>query len=1366
MSNRLDEQAVNRLLQASDAVLSAASSPSNSRSASLMDLPAAVENADTVSSAVSTQPTATASQDPTPQAATTKAQSDLSARLFSLVKESDQALSRAKSAKYGSITSFSSPGHPKTRSPSLERRLLVNASNATMASPLSSTGTSIRDPASSRASSGNASLQGEAAADMELNESAPASKQTLPKLASSDDRAESTSLEAGRTTFTPPPRQSFGDVASFASNSPRHTPPVESLLETETKPDQSSQEQVVSTTTDPEFIPSAPSTPSIAATDDSQHDQQPVSPTSPITSTATPRDPTQLLSQPSSVSEPEPTPRSGRLNSSTDEAWDLGDDFEDPFTPTDDEGKAQTLPPSPQRGSSAFKLGLDTLNETSTAAATAASAQVATPTSQTVSRSAPATNPPAYRPSLTGITITESPKLPRATTPANRVVRSTTITTGNRVKDIFSRTRQLASGVGVRSPSTPQPVQRRSSQRATQLLQNSQGPINDTLRILLEHGSPLLHDAVDQADIHDAWLSSQETDDWEDDEFRAVTPFFSTALDEAADDTLTAAGLELLLGPWLEPSCGDDAWISPVMATWQAAMDRMHYTVMTVDAYRCHPHGRTTSVPSSPRQSQDYLSVRTASNHSLSAPNSPRRADKSVRASFEGVVEPPTLADVDTLRRVKTLSQQDTDVAVTVGDIILQAARPKLQSSVSEQKYHLQLGLEPKASGLMGLLRLLRLDLHPLQELLTAHGHEAFLLRLPIHKRRDSVIDLQYTYSCFEMGPVSVDDDPISSPIASMEGAFTTLLHQSIDNVTRDPITSVSQHIAGALTHAAFTSLDDDYVLAVVVDARLCERHSLQEAVQQFSRTMSTVYGSLSALCLVPSAHRELTRNLECLFLRLASHASAWCEPEQVYNPPFNGPGLFAHSLLSARGVSLPEDLALAVRQVFRQLDLDCNTHLHQKHAALLAGLSLLHKGILIHSTMQKDTQHQLGHWLRLIGLLDVASHHSALHCLLWFPLHDGSAAESSSDKKTIAVVLADGATLLLAQFVVWNRPDTVGNPRIGLQSQQLHQIELAFARLKASGVIQDIERELMGHKAPQTHEPTIETLSRQASIITLGDQSSMSTLGGGRSQASLGQIGSRLASTGAVHATEAPMPTARRNTLMKRLTKRGAAGRSPADTDDSVADTSSISTAHTMVAATHSALYHYVNFDSFKGMLVASESRHIHSARAILGREIMINFQVACRRIRQIFLASARQHQTACVEGQPFHATPRLGVVLEHSIVFSLYQNGDEPTAQETLEADASSDGQLDEYADQNNPAARIYRHTAKKTRKHKEVCHTLTEPSYKVVGRLSPQDCLNPDQLADQLASGNVSELYVCLPADSPDSMAEMAFRMASVL
>lgn len=56
------------------------------------------------------------------------------------------------------------------------------------------------------------------------------------------------------------------------------------------------------------------------------------------------------------------------------------------------------------------------------------------------------------------------------------------------------------------------------------------------------------------------------------------------------------------------------------------------------------------------------------------------------------------------------------------------------------------------------------------------------------------------------------------------------------------------------------------------------------------------------------------------------------------------------------------------------------------------------------------------------------------------------------------------------------------------------------------------------------------------------------------------------------------------------------------------------MSTVHTMVAATHSALYHYVNFDSFKGMLVASESRHIHSARSSLGREVghsRVNFHI-----------------------------------------------------------------------------------------------------------------------------------------------------------
>ena len=90
-------------------------------------------------------------------------------------------------------------------------------------------------------------------------------------------------------------------------------------------------------------------------------------------------------------------------------------------------------------------------------------------------------------------------------------------------------------------------------------------------RALLEHGSPLLRDAVDQADIQDAWLSSRETEDW-DDEFRAVTPFVSTAIDDVAGEMLSAAGLELLLGPWLEPSYGERSWISPLMATWRAAM--------------------------------------------------------------------------------------------------------------------------------------------------------------------------------------------------------------------------------------------------------------------------------------------------------------------------------------------------------------------------------------------------------------------------------------------------------------------------------------------------------------------------------------------------------------------------------------------------------------------------------------------------------------------------------------------------------------------------------------------------------------------------------------------------------------------------
>lgn len=132
---------------------------------------------------------------------------------------------------------------------------------------------------------------------------------------------------------------------------------------------------------------------------------------------------------------------------------------------------------------------------------------------------------------------------------------------------------------------------------------------------------------------------------------------------------------------------------------------------------------------------------------------------------------------------------------------------------------------------------------------------------------------------------------------------------------------------------------------------------------------------------------------------------------------------------------------------------------------------------------------------------------------------------------------------------------------------------------------------------------------------------------------------------------------------------------------------------------------------------------------------------------------------------GQPFQATPRLGAVLEHTIIFTVQANEEATSLQEALEGSASGDGA--EPADVDNPATRVYSHTGKKQRKHKDMPSLMNcNPSYKVVGRLSPQDNVHLETLAEQLAQGAVSELYVCLPADAPDSMAEMAFRMASVM
>ena len=76
----------------------------------------------------------------------------------------------------------------------------------------------------------------------------------------------------------------------------------------------------------------------------------------------------------------------------------------------------------------------------------------------------------------------------------------------------------------------------------------------------------------------------------------------------------------------------------------------------------------------------DHLTVHPiVAAHSVSAPSSPRRTEATLRPLLDQPVEPPMgAAGVDTLRRVKTVSAQDADVSVLPGDIILQAARPRL----------------------------------------------------------------------------------------------------------------------------------------------------------------------------------------------------------------------------------------------------------------------------------------------------------------------------------------------------------------------------------------------------------------------------------------------------------------------------------------------------------------------------------------------------------------------------------------------------------------------------------------------------------------------------------------------------------------
>ena len=484
MSSRLDEQAVNRLLQASDALLSEASSPANSRSTSLMDLPTAVAAANAASSstvAPSADDAAAIEQASAAQDAESKAQADRSEHFFSLVMETDQALTRAKTANYVSAASFSGTSQLKARSPSLERQLFANATgvaNAAVSSPLSSTGASLRDPASSRGSSRSNSIQAEGESLLGPVEPLRDDHDSFDKDDSQNNPGNlqgTTLTPSTRLTFTPPPREMFGGVSDMASDSSQPgTPPRLTMLQMETAetgvvmpganpPTAAAVETPLSTSldVDPDLIPSEPSTPSVTVDGDDFGDQTvlvlppgALPATAVGNSSALAHEPTHLLSESSSASEPEPPPPPRRRFSSTDEAWDLGEDFDDPFSsPLDDADPGQRPPASPQRSvPNVFKLGLHTLTESSS---TDDPLPAATPFQ---AQSTPKTEPPAYRSSLAGITVTESPTLPRAA--VARPVRSTTIT-GSRlpqVRDIFSRTRQLATGgTAPGSPSTPQP---------------------------------------------------------------------------------------------------------------------------------------------------------------------------------------------------------------------------------------------------------------------------------------------------------------------------------------------------------------------------------------------------------------------------------------------------------------------------------------------------------------------------------------------------------------------------------------------------------------------------------------------------------------------------------------------------------------------------------------------------------------------------------------------------------------------------------------------------------------------------------------------------------------------------------------------
>eukprot|EP00049_Salpingoeca_infusionum_P022560 m.7490 g.7490 ORF g.7490 m.7490 type:complete len:1951 (+) comp5257_c0_seq1:379-6231(+) len=421
---------------------------------------------------------------------------------------------------------------------------------------------------------------------------------------------------------------------------------------------------------------------------------------------------------------------------------------------------------------------------------------------------------------------------------------------------------------------------------------------------------------------------------------------------------------------------------------------------------------------------------------------------------------------------------------------------------------------------------------------------------------------------------------PKQSAIETLRGAFTTIIDSFERHVTKDLPVCNTQLINARLVHSAFLHLDDNYVLVVAADQKLCTRSTLQTAVQQLDATLQLLYGSPSCIALDPEYHAHLAIHLNLMFLTLTEQALS-LSPARLDSPLNTGfsPAAHASNLFSpAASTLLPLSLRSEIHDTLvHTLYQGASLSLLPSGASLgfPLGTSLIRRGVPVYSSLcnhDASNIHRVLKHLRFITALSGSTPLPRTAVMRPFSLSTNTSAvlpptasqsnPTSTMRQGLLVIVMEGFTLMATLFR-WQSPfnSDCFQPTIALPSWE------AFTVLHSGNTIAALDDVLSNrHKTPLVASSLLRGC---ASVASMSDHSAV--LHHQRPE-------SRDESF------EVPSPSqGRRGTLIKRKPK--LPNRTLALPTLDAADS-----ADTVSTGRGNAVFHFVAFDAFKGTLVSSD--------------------------------------------------------------------------------------------------------------------------------------------------------------------------------